>query len=266
MGYAPIRDQREIIQPRVLKFAPILGAFLLLAVGLMFLSPSVTLAKSTFPKGYERDKGKEISVSDPLGWPISVKTSSYTGATIDSLPEMAVVRLSPYNPWWRFWRSLPATTTVIVSGLPKNTSLHIYTNGYREHQVEKTDSKGTLSLYFSSKPGIQYIIKSQPSTIRIAIDPLFGPPGGDCSNVGVWDAALKKCTLTQNVGETIAIEDDSITLDGDGHNLTGPGTGDGVYVDVANATVKNLSVSNFARGVVYSAPFSLFSKIGRAHV
>ena len=234
-------------------------AFLLIVIALLIITPLSSSAKTKFPKGYGHDRSREITVAEPLGWPIAVRASSYVAGNVESLPGMAVIRLTPYNPWWRFWSGVGATTTVNVSGLPENAPLHIYTSGYREHQVLKTSASGSLLLDFPSKTGTQFIIKSKPSTYHIALDPLFGPPGGDCSSIGTWDATAKTCTLTGDVDQTIAIEDDGITLDGDNHTVTGAGSGDGVYVDVANAVVKNLSISNFARGVVYSAPFSLFS-------
>ncbi len=239
------------------KFDSVARAFFVIIFLLLAIAPITASAKAIHPRGYDRDKGKEIVVSEPLGWPISVRSFSYIAGSIESLPEMAIIRLKPYNPWWRFWKSLPATTTISVSNLPKDADLYVYTNGYREQIISRTTQDGTLTLSFSSKVGAQFIVKSSPSTKHIYIGGLLRPAGGDCSSIGAWNETTLICTLNKNVTETIAIEDNDITLDGEGHNLTGAGTGDGVYADVANFTVKNLSISNFARGVVYTAPLSL---------
>ena len=235
------------------------GAFFVTILLLFTIIPIVVSAKGIHPKGYNRDRGKEIAVTEPFGWPIAVRASSYVAASVESLPEMAVIRLTPYNPWWHFWGGVSATTTASISGFPKDANLHVYTNGYRIHEQFKTDSNGRLDLSFNSKVGAQFIIKSSPSTKHIYLGGFLFPEGGDCSSIGVWDAVSKTCTLNKNVAETISIEDDGITLNGNSHSVIGTGSGDGVYVDVANANVKNLSISNFARGVVYAAPFSLFS-------
>ena len=226
--------------------------------------PLLSSAKTRQPRGYEHSRGKEISVSEPLGWPVLVSGKSgreYLDAGIESLPGMTVLKVKGYTPWWQFWGSLPATTTISVAGFPTNTKLHVYTRGYRDHSEVTTNKTGRLMLDVPTKEGRQFIIKATPSTYHINIDTLFGPPGGDCSAIGTWDIPSKTCTLTTDVNRdgnrTIAIEDDGITLDGNGHKVIGIGSDDGVYTDMSNVTVKNLDVSGFARGIVYVASHGL---------
>src|SRR3989344_5631323 len=120
--------------------------FLIIFLILVFVLPlSPVFAKSNHLQGYERAKGKELVATDPLGWPIKVAASVHINATLQSFPGMTVIRLKPYNPWWRFLKKIPEQTTIVVSGLPVNTDLHIYTRGYRDHEVKKTDTTGTLS-------------------------------------------------------------------------------------------------------------------------
>src|SRR3989338_10807764 len=83
----------------------------MLIVLVLLLVPLFSSAKSLKLAGFERDKGKEITVSEPLGWPISISASSHVKGTIESLPGMTVVRLLGYGPWWKIWSDLPATTT-----------------------------------------------------------------------------------------------------------------------------------------------------------
>ncbi|MDO8736300.1 MAG: NosD domain-containing protein, partial [Thermoleophilia bacterium] len=79
--------------------------------------------------------------------------------------------------------------------------------------------------------------------------------GGDCSSIGVWDAATKTCTLTADLvasgSNGIEIVNDNITLDGDGHSMTGSGGfTSGVTFSVrTGVTVKNLTVSQFRYGI-----------------
>lgn len=67
--------------------------------------------------------------------------------------------------------------------------------------------------------------------------------GGDCDSIGTWD--LPTCTLNTNVTETIKITADNITLNGNGHTLTGSGDDyHGVeIVDINNVTVENLHIT-----------------------
>jgi parallel beta-helix repeat protein len=74
--------------------------------------------------------------------------------------------------------------------------------------------------------------------------------GGDCISVGLWNSATKTCTLTTDVASEIVIGSDSITLDGDGHTVTGLGTGSGVRLTLrTGVTIKDLTVSGFDNGI-----------------
>ncbi|HEY4493444.1 MAG TPA: hypothetical protein VJB98_02395 [Candidatus Paceibacterota bacterium] len=225
------------------------GAILVLAI---LLVPLFASAKSPKLAGFERDKGKSITVSEPLGWPASITASSHVKGTVTSLPGMTVVRLLGYEPWWKIWGDLSATTTVTISGLPKNSTLHIYTRGYREHKEINSDARGAVTLDFDSDSGAQFIIKSNPSTKHIALDPLLGPPGGDCSEIGTWTAITRTCKLNQDVFETISIEDAGITLDGNNFSVRGADSGDGIYTDESDVRITNIEVHRFDRGIVYS--------------
>lgn len=91
-----------------------------------------------------------------------------------------------------------------------------------------------------------------------------GPPyvisdagGGDCAQIGVWNAGSKTCTLKQDVSTPtygIMLTSDSITLDGAGHSLTGGGLYVGVYAaSRSNITIKNLKVSGYYFGIEFVA-------------
>lgn len=48
--------------------------------------------------------------------------------------------------------------------------------------------------------------------------------GGDCTLIGIWDSEAKTCTLTTdlyNLYYGIGIGSDGITIDGDGHTISG---------------------------------------------
>ena len=75
------------------------------------------------------------------------------------------------------------------------------------------------------------------------------------TGIGTWDSVNRIYTLTTDVNEGIVIDEDNLTLDGDGHTITGSGTGYGVYLDQRiSVTVKNCVVSGFWYGIyLYSS-------------
>ncbi len=70
--------------------------------------------------------------------------------------------------------------------------------------------------------------------------------GGQCTTVGVWDAATKTCTLIQDVSDPVRIGGQGITLDGGGHTITPNGQWPSLEVSgVSGITVKNLNISGY---------------------
>lgn len=76
--------------------------------------------------------------------------------------------------------------------------------------------------------------------------------GGDCVAIGNWDASTKTCTMTMDLsistaagGFALGIDDDGVTLDGNGHTLTVMTVGTGVSSALKNnVTVRNLSINS----------------------
>jgi parallel beta-helix repeat protein len=73
--------------------------------------------------------------------------------------------------------------------------------------------------------------------------------GGDCTSFGIWDNVTKTCTMTSDLIETIQIDSNGTTLDGDGYQTAGSGTGYGVNLTGrSGVTIKNLNVGQFYDG------------------
>src|SRR3989338_1473361 len=76
--------------------------------------------------------------------------------------------------------------------------------------------------------------------------------GGDCSLIGTWEAGSKTCALSQDLSRGIVIDSDNITLNGNGHTVTGIGMdgGIGVYaLGKLGIAVVNLTISYFSYGI-----------------
>ena len=70
------------------------------------------------------------------------------------------------------------------------------------------------------------------------------------TSIGTWDAGTRTYTLSQDVDETIQIDEDHLTLDGGGYSVTGDGSGSGVYLaDRTAVTVRNMHISGFSYGI-----------------
>lgn len=96
--------------------------------------------------------------------------------------------------------------------------------------------------------GVQYVASSQSIS--------DAPGGGDCQNIGVWDSGTKSCTINNDLSFAsaagIEIVSDGVTLNGNGHVMTGAGDGaaDGVYLSGrSGVTVENLTIDGFNSGI-----------------
>jgi len=70
------------------------------------------------------------------------------------------------------------------------------------------------------------------------------------TSVGTWDPFNRIYTLTQDVPQCIQIVEDNLILDGAGHKIVGPGSGNGVYLfGRTGVTIINLRVSQFQLGI-----------------
>jgi parallel beta-helix repeat protein len=78
--------------------------------------------------------------------------------------------------------------------------------------------------------------------------------GGDCTAIGSWQAANKTCKLNTDVGESVVIASDDLTLHCDGHTIIGSGTGNGIELQTRlGVTIKNCTVTGFRQGVRLAA-------------
>jgi hypothetical protein len=72
--------------------------------------------------------------------------------------------------------------------------------------------------------------------------------GGECTSIGTWNITTKTCTLNTDlpIGNTITIYNSGITLNGNGHTMSGITNGPNGVVIYSNITVKNLKMIGFS--------------------
>ncbi|MBL7068286.1 MAG: right-handed parallel beta-helix repeat-containing protein [Candidatus Omnitrophica bacterium] len=68
--------------------------------------------------------------------------------------------------------------------------------------------------------------------------------------IGTWDPDTRIATLTADLDQGVQIDTDNVTLEGNGHTITGTGSGNGVYLWMkTGVTIKNLNVTQFSNGI-----------------
>jgi parallel beta-helix repeat protein len=77
----------------------------------------------------------------------------------------------------------------------------------------------------------------------------LGNMGWSDPTVGIWDPLTLTGTLTQDVYGSIRITSNYITLDGNGHLISGNGTGNGVERTYGSVTIRNLRIDNYENGL-----------------
>ena len=76
----------------------------------------------------------------------------------------------------------------------------------------------------------------------------------DDLEVGIWDPNNRIYTMTGDVNESIEITQNNLIVNGSGYKITGPGSGNGIYLNQrTNVTVKNCVFSKFLIGIFLSS-------------
>ena len=186
--------------------------------------------------GEARGHGKKFKVKDSHYADVVLESSTPITAEIKSIQNLIVIRTETAD----------GQIVLSLSNLPKNTTYFKYIDSLRTAEEMKTDSSGLLTFNLdTSNPHIIFL-QTKKSTRFINDD----ATGGNCTAIGIWTASTKTCNLNQDLTETIEIESDDITLDGNGHTLTGSNTGNGIFVNErTGVTIKNITVKDFSNGI-----------------
>jgi parallel beta-helix repeat protein len=197
----------------------------------------------------------ELNNSEYLN--ITLISSEPVKLVLESIPKMVTLRLESVSD--------ATSTQIILSGFAPLTTYHKYEDSYHNQVTFTTDDSGkyifTQDLLNSHFVFIQPETSTNPSSTGTLISSAASIPpgpyfindnatGGDCNLIGIWYAANKTCTLTTDLTATVQIDSNGVTLDGNGHTITGSYTGNGVYLSSrTGVTVKNLNVKQFSYGI-----------------
>jgi parallel beta-helix repeat protein len=103
-----------------------------------------------------------------------------------------------------------------------------------------------IAITLSTLVVLVYKIPRVNATITIQPDGTIDP-----SSAPIYTVDSILYTFTDNVNDSIVIQRDNIVLDGLDFNLTGSGTGNGIWLyNRTNITIQNIVISNFSNGVL----------------
>ena len=184
--------------------------------------------------------GTAFEITDSEYLNVTLQSSVPITLQLESVPSTVMMFLEPVE-------EIP-TAQMTVGGLVPSTTYYMYEDNYHNKEAITTDSSGSYTWVQDLSASQQVWIQPNPSTKFI------NDTGGDCASIGTWDASIKTCTLTMDVYETIQIDSDDVTLDGNGHVVRGVGSGSGIYLrNRTGVTIKNIVVEIFTDGMLISS-------------
>jgi parallel beta-helix repeat protein len=186
--------------------------------------------------------GTYFEVTDSEYLNIALASSEPVNLRLESVPQTVVMDIEAAEG--------ATSTQITLTGFAPSTTYYKYEDDYHNEVAFTTDAGGSYA--FAQDLAIPHLVFIQPQagTIFIPSD----------TSIGDWDPVTRTYTLKTDVYETIQIDEDYLTLDGAGHTVTGPGSGNGVYFrGRTGVTIKNLNVQGFARGIHlrYSSDYTL---------
>src|SRR3989344_4017861 len=217
------------------KYNPLLAAAIFTLSGFLFIQ---TASAEGLP-GTVEGVGSHFVITNSSYLNVTLDSSEMINLRMESVPEMVTLFIES--------SSSAIATQVIFTGFNPNTTYYKYEDNYHNLTAFIADSSGYYSYTQDlSQPHLVFI---QPRTsTKFIKDDITG---GDCSSIGIWDFFTKTCVLTQNLFETVQVDSNSVTLNGNGNTITGNGTGNGVYLpSITGATIKNLKIQNFPFGIL----------------
>ncbi len=192
--------------------------------------------------GRLEDTGNHFEIKDSEFLNVTLDSTEPIKLIIESVPEMVTLHIES--------TSEATSTQITLDGFLPSTTYYKYEDDYHNLTTFTTDSMGKYTyIQDLSRPHLVFI-QTRASTIFLT------DAGWSDPTVGTWDAVTRTAILTSDINQTIQINTNNITLDGNGHTVTGSGrTGYGVFLSrKSGITIKDLSVKQFNCGIyLYSS-------------
>ncbi len=203
---------------------------------ILFIFPSLTKAQTIEPLtfGAIEETGTHFEITDSEYLNVSLQSTEEITVLLESIPKTISLHIEASTS--------TNSSALTIKGLESNKTYYKYTDSYRNEEIITTDAEGKHT--FSQELTLSHHIWFQGTRGTV-----FLPD--DCSDYGNWDKNTKTCTLTQDLAESIEITASNVTVDCNGHSVTGNETGYGIYLNGKSGVIlKNCLVSNFSSGVL----------------
>ncbi|MCX6786236.1 MAG: right-handed parallel beta-helix repeat-containing protein [Candidatus Kaiserbacteria bacterium] len=193
--------------------------------------------------GVTEGEGSSFQITDSDYLNIGLNSTEAIKVRIESMPRMILMHVESAS-------GTATTTGLTITGLKPGTTYYMYQDNYHSLTPFSSDENGAYSYTQDISKSHLIFIQPKKSTKFIRND----ATGGDCASFGNWDSSTATCTLTTDLTETMEIDSNNITIDGNGHTTTGSDTGMGIYLtERTGVTVKNLTFKNFSFGIFFEA-------------
>jgi len=188
------------------------------------------------PSGIAEGTGTHFEITNSEYLNVSLQSSEEITIRLESVPKTISLQIEA--------SSVFTSTTLTLSGLEPGKTYYKYQDSYKNETQFTTSETGTYVFD-------QDLTKNHFIWFQEIRGTIFLPD--NCSNYGAWDLATSTCTLTQDLTESIEIEESDFILDCNNHKITTPeiGVGFGIYQGgKSNVTIKNCQISNFSHNIL----------------
>ncbi|MFA5831347.1 MAG: NosD domain-containing protein [Candidatus Paceibacterota bacterium] len=223
--------------------------------GIFYARKAFTSPAPSFPVGFRASSdpfqrkgeisgtGAHFAVTDSEYLNVTIGSTETVDLKLTSIPKVITMMIEATTPS----ASGGQATQITLSGLLKNTTYYKYEDDYH-HLVQFTSDNNGAYTYAQDISARHFVFIQTVKSTKFISD-----TGGDCATIGTWNQSTKTCTLTQDISETVSIDGNGITLDGNGHaiTITPEYTATGVHMSSkTGVTVKNLTIRNAGMGIV----------------
>src|SRR6266487_2266896 len=221
--------------------ARFMSIFVILAMLFSFANVSPAAAQDATPPslpGWTQGTGTHFELLDSPYLPVTLDSSISVTLVLSSVPEIVDVMIDP--------DVATGSADFTFGGFTPNTLYYHYVDEGLNPVTFTTDDTGSFTYTQDRSESHHVWFRAHPST-KYLYD---NATGGDCNaSLGTWSSATKTCTLTHNVNDAIFIQNNGITLDGAGKQVSAPGNYAVYSYGFSNVTIKNVKVVSSAYGI-----------------
>ncbi len=212
---------------------------IILLAGVAATGPAAAQPAPQGLPGSTRGTGTHFALPDSPYLPVTLDSSVAVTLSLSSVPEVVDLMIA----------ADPAAGSALFTfgGFAANKLYYRYMDEGLNPVEFTTDATGGFTYIQDLSEPHHVWFRERPSTFYLYDD----ATGGDCSaSLGTWSSATKTCTLTHNVNDAIFVQNNGITLDGAGYQVSAPGNWAIYSYSYSNITIKNLNVIGSSYGIL----------------